>query len=157
MGKIKIYELAKKLELSSKEVLEMAEELKIEAKSHLSNIDDSDAKKIEDSLKSGKKPAVKKEEKKAKSQPAKEKNDTPVIIRREVIITEEETKKKGEQKKKEETKQQSVGFVQRKQNDYNIVYRNKPSKPMTVNELFGIGNKKEEPVVEKQKVEKEEK
>ena len=160
MGKIKIYELAKKLELTSKDVLEMATELKIEAKSHLSNIDDVDAERIEKSLKSGKKPAVKKEEKKAKSQPAKEKNDTPVIIRREVIITEEETKKKEQQKKKEETKQQSVGFVQRKQNDYNIVYRNKPSKPMTVNELFGIGKKeekKEEPVVEVPKVEKEEK
>ena len=143
MGKVKIYEIAKKLELSSKDILEKAEELKIEAKSHLSNIEEEDAKRIENSIKGGNKSTAKKEEKKAKGQPTKEKNDTPVIIRREVIITEEETKKKEQQKKKEETKQQSVGFVQRKQNDYNIVYRNKPSKPMTVNELFGIGKKEE--------------
>ena len=42
-----------------------------------------------------------------------------------------------------------MGFVERKQNkDYNIVYRNKPTKPMTVDELFGIKKdaKKEEPV-----------
>ena len=45
--------------------------------------------------------------------------------------------------------------MERKQNNnYNIVYRNKPNKPKTVSELFGIKKevKKEEPVVT-QKVE----
>ena len=154
MGKVKIYDIAKKLNLTSKEILERAEQLKIEAKSHLSNIDEADAKRIEDSFKSDKKSSAKKEEKTSKSQVgAKEKNDTPVIIRREVIIAEEENKKKAEQKKKEETKKQSIGFVERKQNDYNIVYRNRPTKPMTVSELFGIGKEKEE---KKEKVEKTE-
>ena len=134
MGKVKIYDIAKKLNLTSKEILERAEMLKIEAKSHLSNIDESDAQRIEESFKAGDKKTVtkpsKKEEKTSKSQ-----TDTPVIIRREVIINnEEEVKKKEQQKKKEERKQQSVGFVERKQNDYNIVYRNRPSKPMTVSE-----------------------
>ncbi len=63
MGKVKIYDIAKKLNLTSKEILERAEALKIEAKSHLSNIDEADAKRIEDSFKSGTKPETKKEEK----------------------------------------------------------------------------------------------
>ena len=53
MGKVKIYDLAKKLNLTSKEILERAEKLNIEAKSHLSNIDDADAQKIEDSFSNG--------------------------------------------------------------------------------------------------------
>ena len=150
MGKVKIYDMAKKLNLTSKEILERAEMLKIEAKSHLSNIDEADAQRIEESFKTGdKKPSAKKEEKTSKTQ-----TDTPVIIRREVIINnEEEAKKKEQQKKKEERKQQSVGFVERKQNDYNIVYRNRPSKPMTVSELFGIGKKEEEKKENVEKVE----
>jgi len=158
LGKVKIYDIAKKLNLTSKEILERAEQLNIEAKSHLSNIDESDAKRIEDSFKTNKKQEVKKEEKTVKPQSVtKEKNDTPVIIRREVIIdNEEENKKKEQQKKREERKQQSVGFVERKQNDYNIVYRNRPSKPMTVSELFGIGKEKEEKKEKVEKVEQEE-
>ena len=151
MGKVKIYDLAKKLDLTSKEILERAQKLNIEAKSHLSNIDEVEAQKIEESFKNSKKPANKKEEK-----PSKAQADTPVIIRREVIITEEDTKKKEQQKKKEERRQQSVGFVERRQNDYNIVYRNRPSKPMTVSELFGIGKEKEEKKENVERVEAEE-
>ena len=50
MGKIKIYEIAKKLDLTSKEVLEMAKKLNIDVKSHMSSIDEEDAKKIENSF-----------------------------------------------------------------------------------------------------------
>ena len=90
LGKIKIYDIAKKLDLTSKEILEVAKRLNIEAKSHLSGVEESDAQKIEKELskksnkKEGKgtankgKMATKKEEK------------APVIIRREVIINEEE-------------------------------------------------------------------
>ena len=46
MGKIKIYDIAKKLNLTSKEVLDIAKKLKIEAKSHLSGVDEEEAKKI---------------------------------------------------------------------------------------------------------------
>ena len=116
MGKIKIYEIAKKL------------------KAQLTN---NSNEKTKNSTKT-----TKKEEK------------SPVIIRREVII--EEENKKQEVKKEEKTNN-GVGFVERKQNNnYNIVYRNKPNKPKTVSELFGI--KKEEPKAEKiEKVEKVEK
>ena len=50
MGKIKIHEIAKKLGLASKDVLERAKKLGIDAKSHLSSIDEVDAKKIEESI-----------------------------------------------------------------------------------------------------------
>ncbi len=142
MGKIKIHEIAKKLGLGSKEVLEAANKLKIDVKSHLSGVDEEEAKKIENVLlkKEGNK---KEEKKKEKEKDVKKEEKAPVIIRREVIITEEEQEKKKEVVKKEE-KKHNVGFVERKQNkDYNIVYRNKPNKPMTVSELFGL--KKEEP------------
>ena len=148
MGKIKIHEIAKKIGLTSKEILEVANKLKIEAKSHMSGINEEEAKQIENMF-------TKKEENKKKEKEKEEK--APVIIRREVIITrEEETEKKKEEVKKVE-KKNNVGFVERKQNkDYNIVYRNKPNKPMTVSELFGLKKeepKVEEPVVKEEKVE----
>ena len=159
MGKIKIYDIAKKYDLPSKEVLEIAQKLNIDVKSHLSGVEDEEAKKIEEALKSGNKAEKqeKKTEKKAEKpaskkgkQEAKKEEKAPVIIRREVIISEEEEKEKEKEKKQE--KKNSVGFVERKQNkDYNIVYRNRPNKPMTVSELFGLG--KPEP----KKEEKEEK
>ena len=142
MGKIKIYELAKELNLTSKEVIEKANKLGIEAKTHMSTVDETQAKKIKEQFvkKPAEKPA-KKEEKKA-----------PVIIRREVIITEDE--KKENKNSNIETKNKQVGFVERNKNaDYNIVYRNKPTKPMTVSELFGIGKKEETKKEEPKKIE----
>ena len=50
MGKIKIHEIAKKLNLTSKEVLEVANMLKIDAKSHLSGVTEDDAKRLVDHL-----------------------------------------------------------------------------------------------------------
>ncbi len=79
----------------------------------------------------------------------KEKNEEPVIIRRAVIINnDEEEKKEEEKRKKEQARKKEVGFIENKRNkDYNIVYRDKPTKPLTVSELLGIGKKKEEPKV----------
>ena len=50
LGKIKIYDIAKKLGLTSKEVLDIAKKLNIEAKSHLSGVEEDEAKKIESEL-----------------------------------------------------------------------------------------------------------
>ncbi len=139
MGSIKIHEIAKKLGLTSKEVLKKAQELGMEAKSHLSGITEDEASKLEKSLKpqTSEKP---KEEKKDK-----EKTSGPVIIRRAVIISDEEVKKQEEEqerRKKAEAKKE-VGFIDNRKKDFNIVYRNKQAKPLTVSELFGL--KKEEP------------
>ncbi len=150
MGKIKIHEIAKEFDLTSKEIIEKAEKLGIKVKNHLSSIDDEVAEKIRTSIKKKKTNNIIKEEKKAKSA----KQETPVIIRREVIISEEELLKREEQenKKKLEEKKKEVGFVERnKSKDFNIVYRNKPSKPMTVSELFGLRDSKKEEKVEIEK------
>ena len=164
MGKIKIHEIAKKLNLTSKEVLEVAKKLNIEARSHLSGVEQEEADKIEEVLLNKQKAdkQLNKNDKKQESKNNEKMNNTkketkkeekaPVIIRREVIINEESDNKKTEIKKDE--KKNNIGFVERKQNkDYNIVYRNKPSKPMTVSELFGL--KKEEPKKEQKEQEKE--
>ena len=63
MGKIKIHEIAKKLGLTSKEVIKRANELNIEAKSHLSGVDENKAKRIEDSFKTSKQPKEEKTKK----------------------------------------------------------------------------------------------
>ncbi len=152
MGKIKIYEIAKKLGVNSKDVLEKAQELGLDVKTHMSSVDESEAKKIEAKFSNNN---TKKE--------VREKRDNPVIIRREVIMTDSDATKKEEIKKEQTKRDRDVGFIERqRKTDYNIVYRNKPTKPLTVSELFG---KKEEPkkepakpVVEKPEVaEKEEK
>lgn len=163
MGKIKIHEIAKELDLTSKEIIKRAEELKIDVKSHMSSVEEELAKKIKESFKTNKKEENKKavQEKKEK----KVKQDTPVIIRREVIVSEEEIAKQEEEEKKRkmEQKKKEVGFVERNTSkDFNIVYRNKPSKPMTVSELFGLKTPKQEekeepkPEVVKEELVKEE-
>ena len=132
MGKIKIHEIAKKLGVNSKDVLEKAQELGLDVKTHMSSVDESEAKKIEAKFSNSN---TKKE--------VKEKRDNPVIIRREVIMTDSDATKKEEIKKEQTKRDRDVGFIERqRKTDYNIVYRNKPTKPLTVSELFG---KKEEP------------
>ena len=148
MGKIKIHEIAKKLGLASKEVLDKAQSLDIDVKSHLSAVTDEEAEKIEKALKeeTGKAKNNKKE-KTVKKDKNDVKKDEPVIIRREVIISDEELNKKEEEEKvkKQREREKQLGFVERNKNkDFNIVYRNKQTKPLTVEELFGL-KKKEEP------------
>ena len=140
MEKIKIHELAKNLGVDSKKLLEIAKENGIEAKSHLSSITKEESKVLEKLLKGvfGKKSMENKKEKN---------NEEPVIIRRAVIINddEEDKKKKEEQRRKEQNRKNDVGFVENRRNkDYNIVYREKTVKPLTVSELFGIGKKEEQ-------------
>ena len=160
MGKIKIHEIAKEVGLTSKEILNIANSLGIGVTSHLSAIDDEQANKIRENIGTNKKP--KKEEKTTAKSSSKEatsnskKAETPVIIRREVIISEDETKK---EEKKQENKEarEKVGFVERNNNkNYNIVYRNKQTKPLTVSELFGLKPKEEEKKEEVKNKENEE-
>ena len=153
MGKIKIYEIAKKFGLNSKEVLEIAQKLNIDVKSHLSGVEEDEAKKIEEALSGNKSKKQEKQTSNKGKADNKKEEKAPVIIRREVIISEEDEQAKKKEMDKKQTKKNNVGFVERKQNkDYNIVYRNKPSKPMTVSELFGLN--KEEPKKEEVKEEK---
>ena len=102
LGKIKIHELAKELELPSKEVLEKAQKLGIDVTSHLSNIDDEQANKIrKEYAKNNNAKQVKENKVENKKNAKKEtKKDTPVIIRREVILNDEEDSKKDNKKAK---------------------------------------------------------
>lgn len=160
MGKMKVYELAKKLDKTSKDIIAIAQELGIEVKSHMSSIEEEMVKKIEDKV-NGVKTTKKKEEKVSKEKELKkEKSEGPVIIRRHVIISDEEVKRREEEEKKKKQEKQrnnSVGFIEKNRNkDYNIVYRNKPNKPLTVSELFGLKDpKKEKEEAKKEKVQKE--
>ena len=133
-NKIKIHELAKELKINSKELLEKAKSLGIDAKSHLSSISEEEANKIERAM--GKMGKEKNNE--VKSEKKKEMvSEQPVIIRREVIINDQEEKKT--ENKKKENKKGDIGFVENNRNkDYNIVYREKIKKPMTINELYGL-------------------
>ena len=165
LGKMKLYELAKEMDVPSKELLEQAKELGINIKSHLSAISDEDIKNLKDKYqRKGASNTSKKEEKKPKKESMQnsQKKDNPVIIRREVIIEEDGNKEKKQEPKHNDNKNP---FVQRNQKkDYNIVYRNKPTKPMTVSELFGLNkdekkveNKKQEDVEKKEAMKVEEK
>ena len=60
MSKIKIYELAKELQVTSKEVIELLGKKNIEVKSHMSSIDDTEADQIRGSILKEEKPAEKK-------------------------------------------------------------------------------------------------
>ena len=144
MGKTKVHEIAKKIGVNSKDVLEKAKELGIDVKSHLSILEDNDAKRLEESF--GK---TKKENKESS-----EKAAGPVIIRRQVIMNEEEQKVKPKQ---EPVHKKGVGFVENeRKKDYNIVYRNRPTKPMSVSDLFGIPKKEEQKPEVVEEVKKEE-
>ena len=150
MAKIKIYEIAKELKIDNKDVLETAKKMGLKVTSHLSGIEENDVKRLKENLKKSEKDIKpEKMEKKAKTEKKDEiKTTGQIIIRREVIV---------EDKKQETNKNQKngIGFnVQRRNKDFNIVYREKPTKPMTANELFGIrpkATKKEEPKVEEKK------
>lgn len=157
MSKIKIHEIAKNLGIASKEVIAKANEIGINVSSHLSSVEEELAEKITEALKNKNEKSKNEKQKKEKAKETK-KADAPVIIRREVIIDENDEKKEKEKRSKE------VGFVERNRNDYNIVYRNKPSKPLTVSELFGIKNDKNEEknnesknIIKEENIEKKEK
>ena len=116
MGKMKLYELAKELNLASKELLKKVKELGIEVKSHLSSLEDSDVEKIRKTFSSttnNTKNSKESRPEKNKPQEQSNKNEksNPVIIKREVIIEHEE---KNENVKKEQKNKNP--FVQRKQN-----------------------------------------
>jgi len=161
LSKIKIHEIAKNLGIASKEVIAKANEIGINVSSHLSSVEEELAEKITEALKNKNEKSKNEKQKKEKGKETK-KADAPVIIRREVIIDENDEKKEKEKQKEKRSKE--VGFVERNRNDYNIVYRNKPSKPLTVSELFGIKNDKNEEknnesknIIKEENIEKKEK
>ena len=155
MGKIKIHEIAKEVGLTSKEIIKIANELGINVTSHLSAVDTEQEERIKSNINKKSDGKVEKEEKKKENKTTNKqnnkettsnskKNETPVIIRREVIISEDEENNEQTNKENKDKENRNVGFVERNnKKDYNIVYRNKQTKPLTVSELFGLKPKEE--------------
>lgn len=140
MGKMKIHELAKELGVASKEIIEKAQKLGLKITSHLSNIDEEQANQIRKQYSNKAEKNTGKTTEGENNKKEKKEKSSPVIIRREVILSDDEEEKKEEKK---DNRRKDVGFVERRNKDYNIVYRNKTVKPLTVNELFGLGKKEE--------------
>ena len=67
LGKIKIHEIAKEIGLASKEIIERAQKLGISVTSHLSSIDEDQAKTIKESFGTSKKQNDVKKQQKQKS------------------------------------------------------------------------------------------
>ncbi len=155
MSKVKVHELAKELGLTSNELIKKANDLGINVTSHMNVISNDQIemlkKHIVDTQTHKEDDKKSKVNKKAKNEVKKEvkKEEKPVIIRREVIISED-----VEDKKEENEKKSNLNFENARKKDYNIVYREKPQKPMTVDELFGIKKetKKEAPSNKKDNV-----
>ena len=74
MGKMKVHELAKELNMQSKELVEKLIELKYDVKSHMSILEDDDVNKIKKQLKAGK-------DNDKKDAPKKEKKPLSVVIK----------------------------------------------------------------------------
>ena len=140
---MKIFELAKELGVDNKELVAKAKELGMKVSSHLSAITDEEIKKLKSEMSN--KPKKEKEEK------SNIKTTGNVIIRRQVIVNEEKKPAKPVRNPKED-----IGFTSQRNTNYNIVYREKPTKPMSVSELFGLAPKKPakkaEPKVNKEEV-----
>lgn len=128
MGKMKVHELAKELNMPSKELVDKLIELKYDIKSHLSILEDSEVEKIRKQLKGKSADVAPKAEKAAKKD---KKPIAPVIIRREVTRIETVP----EVKKVETTKEgrNDLGVVQRRTDtSMNIKYRTPPRKIGTI-------------------------
>ena len=131
MGKMKVHELAKELNLTSKELVEKLIELKYDVKSHLSILEDSDVEKIRKQLKTKTKKAevAPKDDKTAAKK--EKKPIAPVIIRREVTRIETIEEPKRVEVKREQ--RNDLGVVQRRTDtSMNIKYRTPPRKIGTI-------------------------
>ena len=156
MGKMKVHELAKELNMQSKELMDKLIKLKYDVKSHLSTLEDADVEKIRKQLKkegSSVAPNDKKKEEeksgavsgrntaeKEKTATKKEKKPiAPVIIRREVtrvVDTTENTNRPSVASGRDD-----LGVVQRRTDtSMNIKYRTPPRKIGTITQINGDPN-----------------
>ena len=154
MGKMKVHELAKELGLSSKDLMEKLQSMKIEVKSHLSTLEEDEIAKIKKGLdksssksadsKKAKKEDTKKADDDKQNAPAKKekKQFTPVIIRREVtrVTTEKNDPEKRNVVERRNT--DDLGFVQRRTDtSMNIKYRTDVKRPI-------VATRREKPKIE---------
>ncbi len=134
MSKIRIYQLAKRLDMSSKDLITELEELGIKVKNHMSALDEDDEKLVMDLMdeESETEEKVSKKTKMPKSD--KKENPTKVETKPKKEVIKEEKVEKNTKKdftKKEPVKEKES--EQKKEDDFEVVYVNALS--MTLREL----------------------
>ncbi len=111
LAKKRVYEMAKQLNISNKELIDRLKEIGVEVNNHMSTVDEENASKVQELL--NKKNAPKKEEKKEevkKEEPKKQE------VKKQEVKKEEPKKQeiKKQEPKKEETKKEEKKFSDRK-------------------------------------------
>ncbi|MCD8037427.1 MAG: translation initiation factor IF-2 [Clostridiales bacterium] len=129
MAKKRVYEMAKQLNISNKELIDRLKEIGVEVNNHMSTVDEENASKVQELL--NKKNAPKKEEKKEevkKEEPKKQEVKKQEVKKQEVKkqevkkqeVKKEEPKKqevKREEPKKQEPKKEETKKVEKKFSD----------------------------------------
>ena len=143
MGRMKVHELAKELNMASKELVDKLIKLNYNVKSHLSMLEEDEVEKIKKQLK-GNNPNLTLNDKNENDAPKKEKKPiAPVIIRREVTRIESSSQVKKTDNK---DSRDDLGVVQRRTDtSMNIKYRTPPR------QIGSITPKVETPKVESAK------
>ena len=132
MGKMKVHELAKELNLPSKDLVERLNNMGYSIKSHLSTLEDSEVAEIRKKFDNKNKEDGKKNQVKKDKKPI-----APVIIRREVTRVESTEDKKEMNHRNDRS---DLGVVQRRTDTtMNIKYRTEPRKISPI-----VTNRKEE-------------
>ena len=126
MSKIRVYELSKKININSKEIIEKLKEMGVEVSSHMSAIEEKDAKAVENFFV---KPAPKKEEKPVKkeapvkketvAEPKKQVNNTPKKEDRPAPKKEERPVNNNQPKKEDKGDNRNKQFNKPNFNDKN--------------------------------------
>ena len=126
MGRMKVHELAKELNMTSKELMDKLIKLNYNVKSHLSTLEEDEVEKIKKQLKENNFNSAS-NGKNEKDIPKKEKKPiAPVIIRREVTRIESSNPQIKRMDSKESSRDE-LGVVQRRTDtSMNIKYRTPP-------------------------------
>ena len=155
MGRMKVHELAKELNMQSKELVDKLNELNYNVKSHLSMIEEDDVEKIKKQLKASGSGKAPKDDKNVANKKEK-KPIAPVIIRREVTRVVETNKEEVKKVQENTGSRNDLGVVQRRTDtSMNIKYRTPPRKIGTITPQ-AEKVKEEEPKKVEAPIEKEE-
>ncbi|MBI5051065.1 MAG: translation initiation factor IF-2 [Nitrospirae bacterium] len=138
MNKIRIYELAKKLHVASKEIISELAKLGVEAKSHSSGIEDNAAKKLTGiftkKTQAAAAPAAKTKEKAPKHLPKKEKEAKPAEVKKEQLPEKIQQKVKSPLKKAAPVKEAEEKIVEEPTSSVASTPNAEPESPVAVEE-----------------------
>ncbi len=111
MSKVRVYELAKKLDMSSKELITKLEELSIEVNSHMSSMEEEDVKIIEELFAKPEEKSAKTEKEKEAAKKAEEPKKTNKKSGRKKLSKKERKKQYAQEKENQEEKSERKNEV----------------------------------------------